>query len=76
MAERLLSHLQTTPICITVAVAKLKFVALQTLLDHRCLQSCVGTRARFGYATFDAQLRKVYFVITVHLCVRKHAYAI
>ena len=29
-----LSHLQTTPICITVAVAKLKFVALQTLLDH------------------------------------------
>ena len=25
---------------------------------HRCLQSCVGTRARLGYATFDAQLRK------------------
>ena len=29
------------------------------------LQSCVGTRARLDYATFDAHLRKVYFV-TVH----------
>ena len=25
---------------------------------HRRLQSCVGTRARLGYAAFDAQLRK------------------
>ena len=58
-------------------MAKLKFVALQTLLDHRCLQSCVGTWARFGYATFDAQLRKAYLVITVHctyvcVCVSTH----
>ena len=25
---------------------------------HRRLQSCVGIRARLGYAAFDAQLRK------------------
>ena len=31
---------------------------------HRYLQSCVGTWVRLGYATFDAQLRKVYFVTT------------
>ena len=41
---------------------------------HRRLQSRVGTRARLGYATFDAQLRKAYFVTT--LCVHKHANAI
>ena len=29
---------------------------------HGRLQSCVGTRARLGYAAFDAQLRKAYFV--------------
>ena len=27
-------------------------------LGHRRLQSCVGTRARLGYAAFDVQLRK------------------
>ena len=32
---------------------------------HRCLQNCVGTQARLGYAAFDAQLRKAYFVITL-----------
>ena len=31
---------------------------------HRCLQSCVGTWARLGYAAFDAQLQKAFFVIT------------
>ena len=33
---------------------------------HKCLQSCVGTRARLGYATFDVQLLKAYFVIFCH----------
>ena len=32
---------------------------------HRRLQSCVGTQARLGYAAFDAQLRKAYFVTTL-----------
>ena len=32
--------------------------------QHKHLQSCVGTRARLGYAAFDAQLRKAYFVTT------------
>ena len=32
----------------------------------RCLQSCVGTWARLGYAAFDAQLRKAYFVTTLY----------
>ena len=31
-------------------------------LTYRRLQSCMGTRARLGYATLDVQLRKVYFV--------------
>ena len=30
------------------------------------LQSCVGTRAKLGYAAFDAQLRKAYFVTTLY----------
>ena len=29
---------------------------------HGRLQSFVGTRARLGYAAFDEQLRKAYFV--------------
>ena len=33
---------------------------------HRRLQSCVGTRAWLGYATFDAQLWKAYFVSTLY----------
>ena len=33
---------------------------------HRRLQSCVGTRAGLGYAVFDAQLRKAYFVTTLY----------
>ena len=33
---------------------------------HRHLQSCVGTRARLGYAVFDAQLWKAYFVTTLY----------
>ena len=33
---------------------------------HRHLQSCVGTQARLGYAAFDAQLRKMYFVTTLY----------
>ena len=44
---------------------------------HRRLQSCVGTRARLGYAKFDVQLQKQYFVTTLyatHMSV--HAYAI
>ena len=49
-------------------------------LLHRRLQSCVGTQARLGYAAFDVQLRKAYFVTTlyaiVHLFKRKRAYAI
>ena len=34
--------------------------------EHRYLQSCVGTWARLGYAAFDAQLRKAYFVTRVY----------
>ena len=39
-----------------------------TLLNcpHRHLQSCVGTWARLGYAAFDVQLRKAYFVTTLY----------
>ena len=33
---------------------------------HRHLQSCVGTQVRLGYAAFDAQLRKMYFVTTLY----------
>lgn len=48
-----------------------------TWLNHRCLLSCVATRARRGYIAFDAELRKAYFVtLHIRLCVRKHAYAI
>ena len=45
-------------------------------LMHSCLQSCVGTRARLGYAAFDAQLRKAYFVTTLYAKPSVHAYAI
>ena len=38
--------------------------AYPTLFYGRRLQSCMGTRARLGYATFDAQL--AYFVTTVY----------
>ena len=47
--------------------------------SHRRLQSCVGTRARLGYAGFDAQLQHIlslHCTLYVRLCVRKHAYAI
>ena len=37
-----------------------------TLFYGRRLQSCMGTWARLGYATFDAQLQKAYFVTTVY----------
>ena len=44
--------------------------------NHRGLQSCVGTRARLGYAAFDVQLRKVCFVTTLYInvcrCVSTH----
>ena len=33
---------------------------------HRRLQSRVGTWARLGYAVFDSQLRKAYFVTTLY----------
>ena len=36
------------------------------IIHHRCLQSCVGTQARLGYAAFDAQLQKAYFVTTLY----------
>ena len=43
---------------------------------HRRLQSCVSTRARLGYATFDAQLWKAYFVTTLYaIRTSVHAYA-
>ena len=42
-----------------------------------CRSSCVGTRARFSYAAFDAQLWKAYFVTTVYaIHTSVHAYAI
>ena len=41
---------------------------------HWRLESCVNTRARLGYATFDAQLRKAYWLLGsklyVCLCAR------
>ena len=38
------------------------FLAFSACISvHRRLQSCVGTRARLGYAAFDVQLRKAYF---------------
>ena len=46
---------------------------------HRRLQSCVGTRARLGYARFDAQLQLILSLqctLYVRPCLRKHAYAI
>ena len=33
---------------------------------HRHLQSSVGTQARLGYAAFDVQLQKVYFVTALY----------
>ena len=38
----------------------------QSKLFHWRMQSCVSTRAKLGYAVFDAQLRKAYFVTTVY----------
>ena len=44
---------------------------------HRHLQSCVGTRARLGYATFMHSCGKcilsLHCTLYVCLCVRKHA---
>jgi len=42
------------------------YMHMEDTID-RHLQSCVGTRARLGYAAFDAQLLKAYFVTTT-LC--------
>ena len=40
-----------------------------TTLLHRRLQSCLGTRARLGYAAlFDVQLGKPYFVHYTYVC--------
>ena len=36
------------------------------ILQHRHLQSCGSTWARLGYATFDVQLQKAYFVTTLY----------
>ena len=40
----------------------------------------MGTQARLGYATFDAQLQKAFFVTTLYTFIRmsvlRHAYAI
>ena len=47
-----------------------KFMVVE---NHRCLQSCVGTWERLGYAAFDAQLRKSvfchYIVCYTYICV-------
>ena len=44
---------------------------------HRRLQSYVGNRARLGYAAFDVQLQKAYFVTTLYpIRTSVHAYAI
>ena len=61
-------HLRNTPLNI------------DAISIHRRLQSCVGTRARLGYAAFDAQLRKEFFLslhctLYVRLSVGKHVYA-
>ena len=66
--------------------------SLGSRLNHRRLQSCVGTWTRPSYAAFDAQFRKAYFVTTLYaiswiiyilsmairtrLYVHKHVYAI
>ena len=39
--------------------------AVGDMIYHRHLQSCVGTRAKLGYAKFDAQLQKAFFVTTL-----------
>ena len=44
---------------------------------HRCLQSCVGTWARLGYAAFDAQLRKrtaLHRTLYTIVCIRSSVY--
>ena len=55
-------------------------VGISSSFNHRCLQRCVGTQARLGYAAFDAQLRKrilsLHCTLYICLCVPKHAYAI
>ena len=43
---------------LNIEVALLRFWKRIQWSIHRRLQSCVGTRARLGYAAFDAQLRK------------------
>ena len=49
------------------------------LQHHRHLQNCVGTRARLGYAAFDAQLQKcvlsLHCMLYIRLCMHKDAYA-
>ena len=47
------------------------------VFGHKRLQTCVGTRARLGYTTFDTQLRKAYFVTALYaIHTSVHAYAI
>ena len=45
------------------------YMHMEDTIDRR-LQSCVGTQTRLGYAAFDAQLRKVYFVTTTLYAIR------
>ena len=48
------------------------YVTVKTKLlmiwSHRHLQSCLGARARLGYAAFNARLWKAYFVTTRYVC--------
>ena len=50
-----------------VVVFTLKPIVLVLFItQYTDLQSCVGTWARLGYAAFDVQLRKAYFVTTLY----------
>ena len=45
---------------------------LSSTYVHRCLQSCVGTWAKLGYAAFDAQLRILSLHCTLYACLCTH----
>ena len=45
------------------------YMHMEDTIDRQGLQSCVGTRARLGYAAFDAQLQKAYFVTTTQYAI-------
>ena len=45
---------------------------LSSTYVHRCLQSCVGTWAKLGYAAFDAQLRILSLHCTLYVCLCMH----